>query len=291
MIPCLPAKRYRSPPESVTTRHMEMSPPVTVPFMRMFAAQDGVALAYHELGDPRARPLVLVHGLFSSAEVNWVRYGHAALLARSGFRVVMPDLRAHGQSSKPHEATAYPQDVLSSDGMALVAHLGLSDGGYDLGGFSLGARTVVQMLAHIQANGGAAPQRAIISGMGLSGLTSTGPRTRFFRHILDHPGSFARGTEEWQAEAFLKTTKGDRQALRLLLDSFTDTSLSVIQAIIIPVVVICGKEDNDNGSADALAALMPNARRITIPGTHMSCVAKPDLGVAIRDFLAEAAEA
>ena len=35
-------------------------------------------------------------------------------------------------------------DVLARDGLALIAHLGLTD--YDLGGYSLGARTTVRML-------------------------------------------------------------------------------------------------------------------------------------------------
>ncbi len=248
-----------------------------------FPAADGTQLAYREVGDPSARPLVLIHGLFSSAEVNWIKYGHAALLAEAGFRVIMPDLRAHGASAKPHDAAAYPEDVLADDGLALIAHLGLTD--YDLGGFSLGARTTVRMLVRLKNQGGAAPRRAIIAGMGLAGLTTTGARTAHFKHILDNLGTFARGSEEWMAEAFLKTTKGDPLALRLLLDSFTDTSLEEIQAISTPCAVICGDQDNDNGSADALAAALPHATRATIPGTHMGCVVGPALGVAIRDFL------
>jgi pimeloyl-ACP methyl ester carboxylesterase len=243
-----------------------------------FPAPDGTLLAYHELGDSSARPLVLIHGLFSSAHVNWIKYGHAALLAQAGFRVIMPDLRAHGASAKPHDAAAYPKDALADDGLALIRHLGLTD--YDLGGFSLGARTTVRMLAR-----GATPRRAIIAGMGLTGLTTTGTRIDHFKHVLDNLGSFQRGSEEWLAEAFLKTTKGDTQALRLLLNSFTDTPLEAIRAITTPCAVICGDQDNDNGSADALAVALPNATRTTIPGTHMGCVVKPDLGEAIRDFL------
>ena len=31
-----------------------------------------------------------------------------------GFRVIMPDLRGHGTSARPHEASAYPPDVLAT---------------------------------------------------------------------------------------------------------------------------------------------------------------------------------
>jgi len=97
-----------------------------------FTAPDGVQLAWHEMGDPEARPVVLLHGLFSNAKTNWIKFGHAAAIAAKGFRLIMPDLRAHGQSGKPHDPAAYPPDILAEDGLALIAHLGLTD--YDLGG-------------------------------------------------------------------------------------------------------------------------------------------------------------
>jgi pimeloyl-ACP methyl ester carboxylesterase len=53
-----------------------------------------------------------------------------------------------------------------------------------------------------------------------------------------------------------------------------------------PTAVICGDEDQDNGCAEDLAALLPDARYIAVPGTHMNSVTKPELGIAIADFLA-----
>lgn len=242
-----------------------------------FAAPDGVELAWHELGE--GRPVLLLHGLFSDAETNWIRYGHAAAIAARGFRAIMPDLRAHGESAKPHEAAAYPPDILASDGLALIAHLGLGD--YDLGGYSLGARTSVRMVAL-----GATPGRLAIGGMGLEGLTSTGARSGHFKTILKGLGSHERGSPEWLAEAFLKTTGGDPEALLPLLDSFVDTSAAQLAAMAMPALVVSGAEDRDNGSAAALAALLPAGTYVEVPGNHMSAVVKPDLGRAIADFLA-----
>ena len=244
-----------------------------------FSAFDGVELAWHEIGT--GRPVVLLHGLFSSARMNWIKFGHAAAIAARGFRVILPDLRAHGDSAKPHDAGSYPADVLTDDGLALIAHLGLSLGDYDLGGYSLGGRTVVRMLAR-----GAAPRRAIVAGMGLSGLTDTGPRTAHFKHILDHLGSFEKSSPEWNVEAFLKTTKGDPVALRRLLNTLVDTPAPTIAAIDVPVLVLSGAQDSDNGSVDELAELLPQATLVRVPGGHMSSVTKPDLGAAIADFLA-----
>jgi pimeloyl-ACP methyl ester carboxylesterase len=91
------------------------------PQTHYFDAPDGQRLAWHELGE--GRPVLLLHGLFSNAEINWVRFGHAQALAATGLRAIMLDHRAHGQSAKPHDAVAYPKDVLTRDALALVAHL------------------------------------------------------------------------------------------------------------------------------------------------------------------------
>ena len=49
-------------------------------------------LAVHRLG--AGRPVLLLHGLFSSAEVNWIKFGHAKRLADAGFQAIMPDVRS-----------------------------------------------------------------------------------------------------------------------------------------------------------------------------------------------------
>lgn len=243
---------------------------------RPFHGRDGVQLAYRELGE--GRPLVLIHGFFSTATVNWLRYGHAAAIAARGYRVIMPDLRGHGDSARPHDPAAYPPDILADDGLALVEQLGLAD--YDLGGYSLGGRTVVRMLVR-----GAAPGRAIVAGMGLDGIVSAGGRNAHFRHILSNLGSFQRGTPEWMAEAFLKTVGGDPEALLQVLGTSVDTPRAALAGIAVPTLVTAGAEDDDNGSAADLAAALPQGRHVEIPGNHMSAVAKPELGLAIADFL------
>lgn len=246
-----------------------------------FESFDGQRIAWRELGPKTtgARPVMLIHGYFSTAEVNWLKYGHAQRIADAGFRVIMPDLRGHGDSAKPHDPAAYPHDALMRDGLALVAHLGLSD--YDLGGYSLGARTVVRMLAN-----GATPGKVVLSGMGLTGIVRTEGRGGYFRNVLGNLGTFPRGSTEWMTEAFLKTTGGDPVALLHILDTFVDTPAEELAKIGQPTAVICGIEDDDNGSAKALADALSNGRYIEVPGNHMSAVVKPELGLAIADFLA-----
>jgi pimeloyl-ACP methyl ester carboxylesterase len=222
--------------------------------------------------------VVLLHGLFSNAQTNWMKFGHAAELASRGLRVVMPDLRGHGESAAPHDAPSYPSDILARDGLELIDHLGLAD--YDLGGYSLGARTAARMVIE-----GATPRRLVIAGMGLRGMLDTGRRSAHFRDILTGMGTHPRGSDKWLAEAFLKTTRGDPRAMLPLLDSFVDSTEAELRGIAVPTMVVSGAEDQDNGPAEDLAQLLPHGRFVEIPGNHMSAVTRPELGRAIADFL------
>jgi pimeloyl-ACP methyl ester carboxylesterase len=241
-----------------------------------FIAEDGTRLAYRTLGT--GRPVILIHGLFSNAQVNWIRYGHAAAIAARGFQAIMPDLRAHGDSAAPRDPTRYPPDILVDDAFTLIAHLAL--GNPDLAGYSLGGRTVARMLVR-----GARPRRAVIAGMGLDGLLDPHARAAFFRAVLEGIGTHPRGSPAFMAEAFLKTTSGDPAALLALLGSFVPTSRPEIAAITTPTLVCAGDQDADNGSAAALADALADGRYRAVPGNHMSAVTRPELGLAIADFL------
>lgn len=241
-----------------------------------FSGFGDAKLALHRLGE--GKPVLLLHGLFSSAEMNWIRFGHAQQLADAGFEALMPDLRAHGDSAKPHDPAAYPPDVLVRDAEALVAQLGLAD--YDLVGFSLGARTSVRAVL-----AGLKPRRLVLGGMGLEGLAGWQRRSKFFLEVIDGFGSFRPGDLHYMAQQFMKSMDVDREAARLLLGTMEDTPPEALVAVTMPTLVVCGAEDDDNGDPDALAAALPEGRRATIPGTHMGSVTQPDLGREIVAFL------
>ena len=240
-------------------------------------ASDDVQLAYHEVG--QGKPVILLHGLFSDAFVNWIKFGHAERIAAAGFRVIMPDLRAHGLSAKPHEAQFYPQGILARDTRELVALLGLKE--FDLGGFSLGARTTVEAIGE-----GLRPRKAVLGGAGLQGLRNWKGRKTFFVDAISMFDKVQRGDPHWLSIQFMKSQKVDRVAAAHLLESFEDAFMSWLDAFTMPTLVVCGTEDDDNGSAEELANILPNAVFEEVPGTHMSSVTKPQFGEAIAGFLA-----
>jgi pimeloyl-ACP methyl ester carboxylesterase len=241
-----------------------------------FKSFDGTRLALHRMGS--GRPLIMLHGLFSNAEMNWIKWGHAALLADAGFECLMPDLRAHGASEAPHDPAAYPGDVLAKDLAALVAHMGLTD--YDLCGFSLGARTSVRGVI-----AGLTPRKLVLGGMGLEGLAGWTGRGAFFIDAIDRFDAVKHGDPAFPAVSFMKSMKVDRVAARMLLQTFADTPPAALAAITMPTLIVNGDSDRDNGDPAALTRALPDAVQAIVPGTHMSCVTKLDLGLAIRDFL------
>lgn len=247
------------------------------PEVSYFSGRDGVRLAYREVG--AGRPLILFHGFTGDATL-WLRQGHAEKFAAAGHRVIMPDFRGHGRSAKPHDPSAYPLDVLGDDGFALLEHLGLDD--YDLGGYSLGARIVVRMLAR-----GATPGRAVAGGQGLREVLGIGGGAgAFVRRIAAESKTFEPGSPEDQAAQRLVSSGEDPVALGHVLDSLLATSVEDLGHIKVPTRVVMGADDKRAMSADQLVAALPHGTLAMVPGDHGAAAAAPEFVAAIVDFLA-----
>jgi pimeloyl-ACP methyl ester carboxylesterase len=270
-------KPFRIPSAATKSGHRDNWQETTMTVRsEIVAGFGGVPLCVHRMG--AGRPVVLLHGLFSEANTNWIKFGHARRLADAGFEAIMPDLRAHGGSAKPHEAAAYPVDVLVRDVFSLVDALELE--AYDLVGFSLGSRTAARSVI-----AGLAPRRLVLAGMGLEGLAGWNRRAGFFIDAIDRFDEVKHGDAAFLAVSFMKTQKVDRVAARLLLESVGDTEPAELAKIGMPTLVLCGAQDRDNGSPQALVDALPDARLAEIPGTHMSSVTEAALGEELVRFL------
>jgi pimeloyl-ACP methyl ester carboxylesterase len=246
-----------------------------------FPGQDGARLAYQETGE--GRPLILIHG-HQERGSRWVDAGLAGRLAERGHRVIMPDLRAHGNSAKSHDPAAYPRDVLADDGLALIDHLGLT--GYDLAGHSLGGRTVIRMLVR-----GATPRRAVVSGQGLDGILHGAEQTTWYQKYFAafgtgvfEPGSDQQETEDWLLSM---DPNADPQALLLALGSWVNSTMAELGAITVPALVLTGTDEHGNQTAKALADAFPHGRHIEVPGNHFTAKQSPEFEEALVGFLAK----
>ena len=105
-----------------------------------FAHHGDIAIHYEVEGS--GPPLLLHHGLTGSGQ-RWRDEGYVAALC-DRFTVILPDVRGHGQSSKPHDPAAYDRFARAGDMLAVLAAEGIERAfvwGHSLGGlvgFTLG---------------------------------------------------------------------------------------------------------------------------------------------------------
>ena len=248
-----------------------------------FFSHDGLKLAFFDAGDPNGPPVLLIHGFASSASVNWVFPGWLKTLGDAGFRVIAFDNRGHGGSDKPHDPQAYYASKMASDAVALLDHLGLPSA--HVMGYSMGARIAAFMaLAH--------PDRVtslVFGGLGIGMVDGVGDWDPIAA-ALTAPSlenvTHARGR---MFRAFADQTKSDRLALAACIMTSRDlVSRAQAASLEMPVLIGVGTKDDIAGSAQDLAALMPHARAIDIPGRdHMLAVGDRVFKAAVLAFYDE----
>ncbi|HVL81076.1 MAG TPA: alpha/beta hydrolase [Actinomycetota bacterium] len=102
--------------------------------MPYFDHPDGLRLHYVERGG--GPPLILLHGLLWSSRM-FVRLRRRL----DGHRVILLDMRGHGLSERPDDASLYTWAGFGSDVVAVMDHLGLEKA--VVGGLSLGANVTL----------------------------------------------------------------------------------------------------------------------------------------------------
>jgi pimeloyl-ACP methyl ester carboxylesterase len=240
-----------------------------------------VEIAYLDEGE--GEPIVLVHGFASNKEVNWVSTRWVATLTRARRRVIAPDMRGHGASTKLYDPAAYHTSIMADDVRALLDHLGL--GWADILGYSMGAR-IAAFLAL------ADPERlrsAILGGLGIRLVESAGlpegvAEALEARSAADVPDRQSRGYRE-----FAEQTGSDFAALAACIRG-SRQSLTPAEAgrIALPVLIAVGTKDEIAGSPHELAALIPGAQAIDIPRRdHMRAVGDKAFKQAVLQFLGE----
>jgi pimeloyl-ACP methyl ester carboxylesterase len=239
---------------------------VNMPIANLKSGESSVDIAYLDEGE--GTPVMLIHGFASTRKVNWLNTGWVRKLADAGFRVVAFDNRGHGESGKFYSRSDYSLDVMAGDTIALMDFLSITSA--HVVGYSMGARIAAMLAIHHADR----VNRLVLSGNGWSMIEGSGdwqpienallapdlnnvtdPRGRAFREFADQTGS-------------------DRKALAACVASMRELLPKAdMRSINNETLIAIGSKDDVAGSGERLAAIMPNARYLEIPGRdHMRAV-------------------
>jgi len=184
-------------------------------------------------------------------------------------------MRGNGKSDKPPTVAGYQQDAEAKDIMGLASALGFKN--YQVAGYSRGAIITARLLVLDKRI-----TKAILGGMGEAFTNPNWPR----RVALLKGMNGKEQTPEY--DQFVKSVQEqdlDLQQLTFQQQGQPFTSAAELAKVNIPVLVIAGDPDNDNGSAEALAQLLSRATVKRTPGVHNTAWQSPEFAQAVLTFL------
>lgn len=239
---------------------------------------DGVDIAYEVAGE--GPPILLIHGFASNSRVNWRDTGWVKTLVE-GRHAVMLDNRGHGASQKLYDPALYSAAEMAEDARRLLDYLKLDQA--DVMGYSMGAR-IAALLCINHPN---RVNRAIFAGLASRMITGV-PGGDAIAAGLEAP-SLADVTDP-EARAFrifAEQTKSDLKALAACMrGSRAKITRAELLRISVPVLVVAGEKDEIAGDVETLAAAIPNAIGVTLPGrSHMKAVGAKDFKQTALRFL------
>ncbi|MET0773271.1 MAG: alpha/beta hydrolase [Candidatus Limnocylindrales bacterium] len=228
-------------------------------------------ISYETAG--QGRPLVLLHG-WSGDRTLWAPYGYVEGLCRD-HRVVMIDLRGHGQSDKPHDWRAYRAELTVADVLAVADAEGLDR--FAIWGFSYGgwigwmtAAAAPDRVGALITTGSWDPRPgtdadwqefddswgAIIRREGMQGLIEHWRQDDGPSHDREFPAFAESVTLRADPAALLAI-----QARELVTEGVGD-----VHALRTPVLLIAGELEDPEDEAAMMAGLVPNGASLRLPG-------------------------
>src|SRR5262249_54200945 len=121
--------------------------------------------------------------------------------------------------------------------------------------------------------------------MGDSGILGSASRGAFFADAISHGENSQNPQAAKIIHGMIQRGNLNPKAMLNVLKAQVQTTQAELVCVDTPILVVSGREDNDNGSAEGLAKLLGNAKSERVPGNHLSAVQTPELAQAIIGFL------
>jgi pimeloyl-ACP methyl ester carboxylesterase len=242
----------------------------------------GVSIHYEDHGS--GPPILLSRGYGATMRM-WD--GQLAAFA-DHWRLILWDMRGHGQSDDPRDPALYSQALSVADMGAILDACGVERA--IIGGLSLGG--VMSLAFHL-----AHPERVRALMLFDTGPGFRNPEAR--RQWNQRAEARARELEEkglpesvGGAETRLgrhRSAQGLAGAARGMLAQYDSGLIDSLPNIAVPTLVLVGAEDRHFlAAADYMAGKIPGARKVVIPGAgHAANLDQPEaFNRAVADFLA-----
>jgi len=173
---------------------------------------------------------------------------------------------------------------MSDDVIALMDHLGIDRA--DLIGYSRGGYISATLMTRFPGRFNS----VILAGVGATMLRSRdGARERpatLASAMEADEGAAVRDPTGRAFREFAERSGNDLQALAAMQrSSRLGANLAGLSETKLPVMVLIGDKDTLVGSGEDLAAAIPGAKLVKIPGDHLTAVVAPELKAAITTFL------
>ena len=236
-----------------------------------YTSFDGTKIYYEVNGN--GYPVVLIHGFTGNGQ-GWkssILYNN---LVKSGYKVIILDLRGNGLSDKPHTDAAYMNDAEAKDIMGLMGSLNVTS--YDVVGYSRGSIIATRLLVlDTRVN------KTLLGGMGDAFTDPNWPRRI---HIYKSLMGSKNYHEVDDVVNYIRTQQLDETALALQQKYQPTTSRLELSKINKPVMIIRGTEDRENGSETGLQRMIPNSKLTYVPGDHSSASKNNQFSAAVFFF-------
>lgn len=244
--------------------------------------RDGVNIHYEVHGS--GPPLILTHG-YSSTSGMW--QGQIAALSKV-YKLVLWDMRGHGQSDYPDDAAAYSEALTVADIAALLDAVGAEKaivGGLSLGGY--------MSLAFYRSH----PERVralliIDTGPGFKkddARDAWNKRAHETAERFDREGlAVLKSMSAERANVSHRDASGLARAARGMLTQRDASVMETLPSIKVPSLVVVGADDTPFlAASDYMAAKIPGAEKVVIPAAgHAANIDQPEaFNEAVLSFL------